>query len=124
MLIEEEAAFNVQDGDYGDALTAASSKGYVEIVKLLLSKIVHLDTASSSYSTALRSASSEGHVKIAQMLRENRPNVKERANALCVAVQERDEETAQLLIENGVDLTRRDINRRGYLNMGQLKFAS
>lgn len=104
--------------------TRASSKGYVEIVKLLLSKIVHLDTASSSYSTALWSSSSEGHVKIAQMLRENRPNVKERANALCVAVQERDEEIAQLPIEKGVDLTRRDINRGDYSNMGPLKLAS
>lgn len=124
MLIEEGAAFNVEDRDYGDALTAASSKGYVEIVKLLLRKIVHLDTASSSYSTALRSATSRGHVKLARMLRENRPDFKERATALCVAIQERDEETAQLLIGNGVDLTRRDINRRDYSNMGPLKFAS
>lgn len=114
----------MQDGDYGDALTATSFKGYVEIVKVLLRKIVHLDTASSSYSIALRSASSGGHIKIAQMLRENRPNVKERANALCVAIQECDEETAQLLIENGVDLTRIDINRGDYSNVGPLNFAS
>ena len=118
-IIDRMAEFNVQDQDYGNALIAASSQGYIEIVKLLLEKSVHR-TMSSCYVTALRLALFRGHTEIAQMLRGKGVDVNEPADdALLAAIREHDEEKAQFLIGNGANIARKD-----HAQMNSLEFAS
>ena len=108
-LLSNEATFNVQDEEYGNALIAASSKGYSEVVKLLLEKRSYLANISLFYYTALRSAASQQYTEIEQMLLEKGAVENEVASdALVMAIRKRDREKAELLIKNEAATIRKD----------------
>lgn len=67
MILDSGADINTLGGDYGTALIAASSRGYFEIVQLLLERGAHMNTT-SSYGTALEAASFSGHIQILKLL--------------------------------------------------------
>ncbi|EXU98136.1 ankyrin repeat protein, partial [Metarhizium robertsii] len=53
---------------YGNALQAASFRGHLEIVKLLLDKGADVNAQGGLYGTTLHAASSGGHLEIVQLL--------------------------------------------------------
>ncbi|KAJ7242518.1 hypothetical protein C8J57DRAFT_1009222, partial [Mycena rebaudengoi] len=55
-------------GDYGTALQAASSKGYNEIVKLLLENEADVNADGGDYGSALCAACANGHKDVVNIL--------------------------------------------------------
>jgi ankyrin repeat protein len=51
----------VQGGHYGNALQAASAKGYRQVVKMLLDKGADVNAQGRFYGNALQGASDKGH---------------------------------------------------------------
>jgi ankyrin repeat protein len=56
----ERAGVNAQGGRYGSALQAASSRGYRDVVQLLLDKGADVNAQGGYYDNALQAASSRG----------------------------------------------------------------
>ncbi|OQE13833.1 hypothetical protein PENFLA_c043G02908 [Penicillium flavigenum] len=81
-----------EGGEYGNALQAASWRGYKEIVKLLLDNGADVNAQGGEYGNALQAASSIGHEEIAKLLLDNGADVNAQGgyggNALKVAVVE------------------------------------
>ena len=61
---------NAQEGEYGNALYAASYQGHEAIVKLLLEKEADVNAQGGQYGNALQAASSGGHEAIEKLLLE------------------------------------------------------
>jgi ankyrin repeat protein len=62
------ADVNIQGGEYGNALQAASYEGHHEIVKLLLDNGAVVNAQGGKYGNALQAASYEGHHEIVKLL--------------------------------------------------------
>jgi ankyrin repeat protein len=60
----------MQDGEYGNALQAASYRGYEVIVKLLLDKGADVNAQGGCFDNALHAASWMGREAVVKMLRE------------------------------------------------------
>lgn len=72
------ADINSEGGFYGHPLQAASSKGHVEIVDLLVKEGANIHAQGGIYGNALQAASYIGHEKIVQPLIEMDANVNAR----------------------------------------------
>jgi ankyrin repeat protein len=58
----------VQGGHYGNALQAASAKGYRQVVKMLLDKGADVNAQDGEYGNALQAALAFGHEQVVEML--------------------------------------------------------
>lgn len=74
VLLDKGADVNAQDGYYGNALQAASSKGHEEVVQMLLDKGADVNAQGGYYGNALYAALSGGH-EVVQILLQNKSNV-------------------------------------------------
>ncbi|EMD86652.1 hypothetical protein COCHEDRAFT_1072198, partial [Bipolaris maydis C5] len=68
--VEKGAEVNMQDGEYSNALQAASYRGYEAIVKLLLDKGADVNAQGGCFDNALHTASRMGREAVVKMLRE------------------------------------------------------
>ena len=113
MLLDSGADINALGGFHGTALNAASSRGYVEIVHLLLERGAHMHTT-SSYGTALEAASSSGRIEIVQLLLDKGVHVKSPISygtALQKFSSSGDIEAVQSLLEKIADI---NVQAEGY----------
>ncbi|KAJ7884781.1 Pfs, NACHT and ankyrin domain protein [Mycena olivaceomarginata] len=111
LLINKAAdvnALDIQGGEYGTALQAASLHGKVEIIQLLLEKGADPNIqGENGYGTALHAASFEGELEIVQLLLEKGadPNIQGGGygTALRAASYMGNLEIVQLLLKKGAD---------------------
>lgn len=68
MLLDEGANVNARDGNYGNALQAASFGGHIQVVQMLLDKGADINAQGGEYGNALQIASARGHIQIVQIL--------------------------------------------------------
>lgn len=59
--LDKGANINAQGGEYGNALQAASFRGYKKVVTMLLDKGANINTQGGHFNNALQAASSGGH---------------------------------------------------------------
>ncbi|KAK7570935.1 hypothetical protein V3481_019026 [Fusarium oxysporum f. sp. vasinfectum] len=102
------ADVNAQGGVYGNALQAASFKGNLEVVQLLLDKGAEVNAQGGYYSNALYVASFEGDLEVVQLLLDRVADVNAQGgyygNALRTASLYGKKEVVQLLLDNGADV--------------------
>ncbi|KAI3149062.1 hypothetical protein DTO046C5_9716 [Penicillium roqueforti] len=107
-LISKEADINVQGGQYGNALQAASVKGHQRIVKLLLDNGADINAQGGQYGYALHAASEGGHQEIVKLLLDNGVDINARGgycgNALHAASVKGHQEIVNLLLDHGADI--------------------
>ncbi|KAJ9413673.1 ankyrin repeat-containing domain protein [Fusarium oxysporum] len=122
-LITEGADVNAQGGEYGNALQAASSKGHLKVVQLLLDKGADVNMRGGKYGNALQAASSKGHLKVVQLLLDKGADVNMQGgkygNALYAASINGNVEIMQLLLDK-----RADVNAQGDKYGNALQVAS
>ncbi|KAH6839397.1 hypothetical protein B0I37DRAFT_357994 [Chaetomium sp. MPI-CAGE-AT-0009] len=102
---------NAQGGRYGNALSAASKYGHLDIVQLLLEHGADVNAEYwdgwGGYGNALSAASSDGHLHIIQLLLEHGADVDARAghfgSALSAASGRGHLDTVRLLLEQGAN---------------------
>ena len=82
LLLERGADVNVQAGQYGTALLAASFFNCEVIVMLLLDKGADVNVQAGQYGTALQAALYGGHEEIVKLLLENGAEVHAKDNNL------------------------------------------
>jgi ankyrin repeat protein len=68
ILLDKGADVNTQGGDYGNALLAASVRGYKEIVTLLLDKGAEINAQGRHYGNALLAASANDREEVFALL--------------------------------------------------------
>jgi ankyrin repeat protein len=68
MLLDKGADVNVQGGEYGNALHAASSIGHKAMVKMLLDKGADVNAQGRKFGNALQAASYRRNVAVVNML--------------------------------------------------------
>ncbi|OPB36873.1 hypothetical protein A0O28_0059530 [Trichoderma guizhouense] len=108
-LVEETGDdINTTGGFYGSALQAASSKGYVHLVEMLLRNGALINAKGGRCGTALQAASYHGHVSVVYWLLENGADVNQMGGlygtALQAAAFNGHEDVAELLLERGADI--------------------
>ncbi|EXL67266.1 hypothetical protein FOPG_16605 [Fusarium oxysporum f. sp. conglutinans race 2 54008] len=107
-LVTEGADVNAQGGEYGNALQAASSEGYLEVVQLLLDKGADVNAQGGSYGNALQAASYMGNLEVIQLLLDEGADINTESgrygNALQAASSEGYLEVVQLLLDRGADV--------------------
>ncbi|KAG7402884.1 putative ankyrin repeat protein [Fusarium oxysporum f. sp. rapae] len=107
-LATEEADVNAQGGEYGNALQAASFKGNLEVVQLLLGKGADVNAQGGQYGNALQAASCKGDLEVVQLLLDKGADVNAQGgwygNALQAASFEGSLEVVQLLLGKGADV--------------------
>ena len=64
----KDAEVNVQGGEYGNALQAASRNGHKMVVQLLLEKDAEVNVQRGPYGNALQAASTNGHDVVVRLL--------------------------------------------------------
>ena len=103
---------NAQGGYYGNALQAASTRGYEQVVRLLIDKGAEVNTRGGKYGNALRAASTRGHEQVVRLLIDKGAEVNTRGgrygNALRAASTRGHEAVVQLLVAK-----RADVNAQG-----------
>ncbi|KAF7983630.1 hypothetical protein HWV62_20564 [Athelia sp. TMB] len=108
VLLEKGADVDVNGGQYGTALQAASVGGHLKIAKLLLENRADVNKVGGTYGSALQIASAGGHLEIAKLLLEKGADVKIAggvySSALQAASKEGHLEIAKLLLENRADV--------------------
>jgi ankyrin repeat domain-containing protein 50 len=67
MLIDAGADVNAQDRRHGNALQAASERGYEKVVQMLIDAGADVNQG-GKYGNALQAASMKGYEKVVQML--------------------------------------------------------
>ncbi|PKK50284.1 hypothetical protein CI102_6845 [Trichoderma harzianum] len=108
-LVEETGDdINTTGGFYGSALQAASSKGYVHLVEMLLRNGALINAKGGRCGTALQAASYHGHVSVVYWLLENGADVNQMGGlygtALQAAAFNGHADVAELLLERGADI--------------------
>ena len=107
-FLTEGADVNAQDGYYGSALQAASSRCHYQVVQVLLENGADINAQGGSYGGALHAAVSVPHYRMVQMLLEKgadvNPHVREYNNPLQEAADLGYHEIVQLLLEKGADI--------------------
>ncbi|EDU43191.1 ankyrin repeat domain containing protein [Pyrenophora tritici-repentis Pt-1C-BFP] len=97
-----------RDGDYRNALQAASERGHTEIVKLLLDKGADVNAQGGLHGNALQAASERGHAEVVKLLLDNGADVNAQGgdygNALQAASERGHKEVVELLLDNGADV--------------------
>jgi ankyrin repeat protein len=68
LLLDKGADINVQGGDYGNALQAASANGHEMIVRLLLDKGADINAQGGHHGNALQAALQGGHQTVVRLL--------------------------------------------------------
>ena len=112
-ILKNGANVNVQGGQYGNALQAASSEGVIAVVALLLENGADVNAQGGRYGNALQAALWYGREVVAALLLENGADANaeggEYGNALQAASYEGHKEIVQQLREAGaVPLPQRD----------------
>ena len=108
--LEAAVEVNNRASDHISALEAAVSEGHVDIVELLLGKSTHI-SKDNYWGFALEAATKHNHINVVQMLLKNGAGVNMRCNisphnlwhALLKAIENCNEDIAQLLIKDGAD---------------------
>ncbi|CAI7672865.1 unnamed protein product [Penicillium discolor] len=125
-LISKGEDVNAQGGQYGNALQAASFKGFQGIVKLLLDKGADINAQGGEYGNALQAASLGGHQEIVKLLLGKGADINAQSgrydrygNALQAASEEGHLEIVKLLLDKGAD-----VNAQGGLYNNALQAAS
>lgn len=112
-LIKNKVKLDTQDEHGLTALHLAASRGYSEIVKILIAEGVDLDVDKSGH-TALHLAASNGHEMIMQMLLTAGADIEARGEdddtALHMAVEENHAATVQVLLAAGANIEAQDDN--------------
>ncbi|CAF3557462.1 unnamed protein product [Fusarium graminearum] len=107
-LMTEGADVNAQGGYFGNALQAASCKGNLEIVQLLLQKGADVNAQGGYFGNALQAASCKGNLEIVQLLLQKGADINAQGgfygNALQAALRKGDLEVMQLLLDKGADI--------------------
>ncbi|KAF3059041.1 Ankyrin repeat domain-containing protein 50 [Trichoderma lentiforme] len=108
-LVEETGDdINTTGGFYGSALQAASSKGYVHLVEMLLRNGALINAKGGRCGTALQAASYHGHVSVVYWLLENGADVNQMGGlygtALQAAAFNGHADVVELLLEHGADV--------------------
>ena len=106
-FLNEGADVNAQGGEYGNALQAASSRGYDRIVQMLLEKGADTNAQGGFYGNALQAVSSRGYDRIVQILLEKGADTNAQGgyygNALQAASYGGYDRIVQILLEKGAD---------------------
>ncbi|KAL0939594.1 uncharacterized protein CTRU02_206204 [Colletotrichum truncatum] len=107
-LLDNGADVNAQGGSYGNALQAASDRGYEEIVRLLLDNRADVNAQGGYYSNALLAASYGGYEEIVRLLLDKGADVNAQGgdygNALQAASYRGHEEIVRLLLDKEADV--------------------
>jgi ankyrin repeat protein len=107
-LLDKGADIHAQGGEYGNALQAASDRGYAEIVRLLLNKGAQINAQGGEHSNALQAASTGGHTEIVRLLLDQGADVNAQGsyygNALQAASCCGHVEVVRLLLGEGADV--------------------
>jgi ankyrin repeat protein len=108
MLLDRNADVNAQGGQHGNALQAASYKGYKQVVKMLLDKGADINAQGGYYGNALQAALERGHEQIVKMLLDKGADANARGreccNALYVASDRGHEQIVKMLLDKGADV--------------------
>ncbi|KAK5045846.1 hypothetical protein LTR84_008939 [Exophiala bonariae] len=108
ILALSPADVNAQGGEYGNALVAASSRGYEKVVQMLLDHGADVDAQKGTYATALQVASFQDHEKVVRMLLDHGADVDARGNNSYNALQAAScngfEKSVQALLGHGADV--------------------
>ncbi|KAJ5273735.1 Pfs NACHT and ankyrin domain protein [Penicillium angulare] len=123
VLISKGADVNAQGGIYGNALQAASNRGYQEVVTLLLEKGADINTQGGQCGNALQAASANGHQEIVTLLLDKGADINTQGgqcgNALQAASADGHQQIVTLLLDKGAD-----INAQGGFYGNALQAAS
>jgi ankyrin repeat protein len=99
---------NAHGALYGNALYAASERGYEAVVKMLLDKGTDVNARGGGYSNALQAASSRGHKAVVQLLLSKGADVNARGgefgNALQAASFRGYSSIVQQQLDNGAEV--------------------
>ncbi|KAK5102777.1 hypothetical protein LTS08_003577 [Lithohypha guttulata] len=105
ILSVSRADVNAQEGEYGNALQAASSYGHERVVQILLEKGADVNAQGGRYGNALQAASEGDHERVVQILLEKGADVNAQggtySNALEAASEEGHEAVVQMLLNAG-----------------------
>ena len=108
LLVHLGTDFNAQGGYYGNALQAASFKGYEKVVKLLVHEGADFNAQGGWFGNAQHAASSNGYEEVLKLLVDEGADVNaqggEYGNALQMASDRGHESVAQLLAKHGAKL--------------------
>lgn len=107
IVLENDSHVNARGGRCGNALTAASVNGHLDIVQFLLEKGAEVNPQPEDYGHPLRAASFNGYLKIVQFLVEKGADVNAQSgfygNALQLALDHGHQDVMRFLIENGAE---------------------
>jgi len=103
---------NAQDGEYGNALQAASSHGHKQTVQILLDRGAKINAQDEDYDNALQATSLYGHEQIMQVLLDRGAEVnaqdEEYGNALQATSSKGHEKVIQVLLDRGAKVNAQD----------------
>ena len=88
LLLQEGADVNARGGEYGNALYAASARGYVDIVKLLLEAGADINAQGGLYGSAFQVALKQGHGEVVRILQQHTPRTPSRKRLAFTASRE------------------------------------
>jgi hypothetical protein len=104
----EGAEVNAQGGEFGNALQAASLRGYQQIVELLLKAGAEVNAQGGKYGNALQAASRRGYQQIVELLLKAGAEVNAQGgnfgNALQAASFRGDQQIVELLLKAGAEV--------------------
>ncbi|KAF5493183.1 Ankyrin repeat domain-containing protein 50 [Colletotrichum fructicola] len=122
-LLSKMPDLNAQGGRFGNALQAASYRGYQEIVRILLDKGADVNAEGGVYGNALQAASDRGYQEIVRMLLDKGADINaeggEYGNALQAASYGGYQEIVRILLDKGAD-----VNAKGGEYSNALQAAS
>ncbi|KAF2458453.1 hypothetical protein BDY21DRAFT_220776, partial [Lineolata rhizophorae] len=108
ILLEEKADVDIQGGDYGRALQAASAEDHREVVHILLDAGADVNAQGGEYGNALQAASFKGHEQIVRLLVDKGADVNAQGgfygSALYTASFKGHEPIVRLLVDKGADV--------------------